>query len=335
MEANVNEFRRNCRFGVAILLLTLLSCFFPKVGLSQPAVLESGMKPNQMKWIFETPLEKVNQQVTFFMKVQRQGNLSQYGTFDYYFMVQVLRPDGSEVWNNRYGFDEKGYAEQVFTFPSFFSERSADRANPTFGNWKIRLVMDEKDSNKEVYVKEFDLSFSGKAGTVYSLPETITVTNVNPFPVIPFKYQLWQLKDWGVGVFDEVSVGSDSYDKEIKVLQCKNSFRVSDVTGAWNAGHKFGVWLTGPLAAIYKNSNKNPLYIFGYILRRPNGDADGANPSYRQSSYCNNPGTVAFPFDLRQTGRYKIEFFLRERDKNYWDEIFWVPIGNLEFTLTE
>lgn len=34
-------------------------------------------------------------------------------------------------------------------------------------------------------------------------------------------------------------------------------------------------------------------------------------------------------------GKYKIEFFLRERDKNYWEEASWIPVGSLEFTMTE
>ena len=79
----------------------------------------------------------------------------------------------------------------------------------------------------------------------------------------------------------------------------------------------------------YRNSNNNPLYLFGYILYRPNGEADGKNPQGRVNSYCNNPGTVAFPFDLRQPGNYRIEYFIRERDKNYWEEASWVSIGSI------
>lgn len=317
------------------LVLTLVLFQSPLKVFAQPAVLESGMSPNQLSWVFESPMDKVNKQVKFSMRVQRQGNLSQYGTFDYYFKVQVLRPDGSEVWNQRYGFDEQGYAEQVFTLPALFWERSADRTNLSYGNWKIHMAMDEKDSRKEVFVKEFVLNFSNGTTAVQPASTGSKATSGNPFPVVPFKYQQWQLKGWGVGVFDEVSVGSDSYDKEIKVSQCSNTFRVSEVTGAWNAGHKFGVWLTGPPAATYKNSNNNPLYLFGYILRRPDGEADGANPNYRQSSYCNNPGTVAFPFDLRKPGKYKIEFLLRERDRNAWEEASWIQVGSLDFILIE
>ncbi|MBK9389229.1 MAG: hypothetical protein IPN68_03215 [Bacteroidetes bacterium] len=300
---------------------------------SQPAVLETGMTPDQSAWAFETQMDNVNKQVKFFMRVQRQGNLSSYGTFDYYFKVQVLRPDGTDVWNTRYGFDENGYQEQVFTLPVFFLERSAERSNPSFGTWKIRLVMDEKESKKEVFVKEYNLNFTN--GKVNQPTNNSGTGTSDPFPVIPFTYQKWTLKGWGVGIFDEVSTGSDSYDKEIKVLKSNNTFTVKEVSDSWSQGHRFGVWLTGPPAATYKNSNNNPLYLFGYILRRPNGEADGVNPNNRQNSYCNNPGAVAFPFDLRTPGKYKIEYFLRERDKNAWEESSWIPIGSLEFTITQ
>jgi hypothetical protein len=318
-----------------LLLVTGVISLFPENANAQPAVIESGMTPNQLNWTFEKPLEKVNKQVKFFMRVQRQGNLSQYGTFDYYFKVQVLRPDGAEVWNQRYGFDEQGYSEQLFTLPALFWERSPDRTNPSFGKWKIRIVMDEKDSRKELFVKEFILNFSPGKGEEDMLSAGSAENDKDAFPVIPFKYQQWQLNGWGVGIYDEPSVGPDSYDKEIKIVQCKKSFRLSEVTGAWNSGHKFGVWLTGPLVATYKNSNNNPLFIFGYILRRPNGEADGISPANRHSAYCNNPGTVAFPFDLRQPGKYKLDFLMRERDKNSWEESSWIPIGSLEFLLVE
>jgi len=336
MKAIVNGFKNgNSVMMFFVILIALVLGQSPMKGFAQPAVLESGMTPSQSNWVFEPSTDMVNKQAKFFMRVQRQGNLNQYGTFDFYFKVQVLRPDGSEVWNQRYGFDEQGYAEQIFTLPALFRERSADRNNLSYGNWKIRLVMDEKDSRRELFVKEFSLNFSNGTSSTQTSSAGSNVNSSNPFPIIPFKYQQWQLKGWGVGVFDEVSVGSDSYDKEIKVLQCKNTFSVSEVTGAWNSGHKFGVWLTGPLAATYKNSNNNPLYLFGYILHRPDGESDGANPANRQNSYCNNPGTAAFPFDLRKPGKYQIEFLLRERDKNYWEEGSWVRIGSLDFTLTE
>jgi len=95
------------------------------------------------------------------MKVQRQGNLSHYGTFDYYFRVIVTAPDGTEVWNDMYGFDEQGYADRTFTLPTLFWERSPDRSNPLFGIWKVRLVFEEKESKRAVTGKSIQPQFQG------------------------------------------------------------------------------------------------------------------------------------------------------------------------------
>lgn len=299
---------------------------------AHPAVLDVGASTGQSTWVFKQPFQSAD--VKFWMRVQRQGNLNRYGTFDYYFKVQVLRPDGTDVWNTRYGFDEQGYSEQVFRLPALFYERSADRANPSFGTWKIRIVLEEKDSRSEVSVKEYAFNFVGADRA--PIPSSVQAgPSENPFPVPPFRYQRWDLKGWGVGIFDEVAAGPDTYDKQIKVLKSAGTFSAREAINAWSRGHKFGVWLTGPPVSTYRDSNNMPLYLFGYILYRPNGDADGKNPRYRQNSYCNNPGTAAFPFDLRQPGNYRIEFLIRERDKNYWEEASWVSIGGIDFTLTE
>lgn len=142
-------------------LLMLLSL----PALAQPAVLQAGMTPNQSNWTFDTPLDKVSKEVKFYMRVQRQGNLSHYGTFDYYFRVIVTAPDGTEAWNDMYGFDEQGYADRTFTLPTLFWERSPDRANPLFGMWKVRLIFEEKESKRAVTERVFNLSFKdGRAG---------------------------------------------------------------------------------------------------------------------------------------------------------------------------
>ena len=144
---------RSCVVAVSSLVLPLLL-------QSQPAVLESGVTPSQSTWAFDTPLEKVSKQVKFFMRVKREGNLSRFGTFDYYFRIRVLRPDGTEVWNTSSGFDEKGYSEGEFTFPVLFWERSADKSNPSFGVWKVRMALEEKDSKKAVFSREFKMNFT-------------------------------------------------------------------------------------------------------------------------------------------------------------------------------
>ena len=318
---------------ILFLFIVLYVSGISKEAFAHPAVLDVGVSTNQNTWVFNPPLQSTD--VKFWMRVQRQGNLSRFGTFDYYFKVQVLRPDGTDVWNTQYGFNEQGYAEQVFSLPALFYERSANRSNPSFGTWKIRIALAEKDSRNEVSTKEYSFNFV-EAKNASNPPPSVQAGKLgNPFPVPPFKYQRWDLKGWGVGIYDEVVTGPDSYDKQIKVLETRKAFSVKEAMNAWNQGHKFGAWLTGPAVSTYRDSNNNPLYLFGYILYRPNGDADGKNPQSRQNSYCNNPGSVGFPFDLRQPGNYRLEYFVRERDKNYWEETSWVSIGSIDFTLTE
>jgi len=302
---------------------------------AQPALLDAGMRPNQTLWAFDRDAHGADTEVKFWMRVQRQGNLSRFGTFDYYFRIQVLRPDGSEAWNTQYGFNEQGYSDQTFTFPAFFYDRSPDKRSPSFGAWKVRTAVVEKDSKREVSAKEHSITFTdGKKQTPSSAVSPSAIGG-RPFPVPPFHYGQWSLKDWGVGVYDEVATGPNTYDKEIRVLESRDAFSVKEVSNAWGKGHKFGAMLAGPPVKTYVNNNNMPLYLFGYILKRPGGESDGQNPQYRTSQYCNNPGSLIFPFDLRKPGRYRIEFLLRERDRNAWEESSWTLIGGIDFTLTE
>jgi hypothetical protein len=223
----------------------------------------------------------------------------------------------------------------VFSLPALFYERSASRSNPSFGTWKIRVALEEKDSRNEVSAKEFLLTFDN-ASSASTPPSSVwTAQSGNPFPVPPFRYQRWDLKGWGVGIFDEAVTGRDTYDKEIRVRESRKTFSIKEVRNAWSQGHQFGAWLTGPPVSTYRDRNNFPMYLFGYALYRPNGDVDGKTAQGRLNSYCNNPGTVAFSFDLRQPGKYRLEYFIRERDKNYWEEASWVRIGSIDFVLTE
>jgi hypothetical protein len=155
----------------------------------------------------------------------------------------------------------------------------------------------------------------------------------NPFPVTSFQYKQWRLKSWGVGIYDEAYIGPH-YDKKITAIDVRDTFSVKEALDAWGKGHKFGAILEGPPLNTYLNSNQLPQYVFGYILKHPDGDNNGLNPRYRLSSYCNNAGDVLFAFDVRKPGRYRVEFLLRERDKPDWEESSWVPIGGFDFTLT-
>lgn len=320
-----------------LILLTFLFYLLTTVpaAFAQPVVLDAGMSPNQLEWAFDRDVYGAYKDVTFWLRVQRQSIVNRFGTFDYYFKAQVLRPDGSEVWNTIYGFNNEGYAEQKLTFPIFFYDRSPNKLSPSFGTWKVRTSVIEKDSKREVSVREYAVTFSDGKKQTPAGNTGAAGKNGNPFPVPSFQYGQWRLKSWGAGIYDEVSTGPNTYDKEIRVLESRNTFSVREALNAWGKGHKFGAMLEGPPVNTYVNSNNMPLYVFGYILKRPGGESDGQNPQYRTSAYCNNPGAVLFPFDLRKPGLYRVEFLLRERDKPSWEESSWVPIGGIEFTLTE
>lgn len=319
------------------ILLSFIFCLLTTASfaLAQPVVLDAGMSPNQTVWAFDRNVYGADKDVTFWLRVQRQSIVNRFGTFDYYFKTQILRPDGSEVWNTIYGFNNEGYAEQKLTFPIFFYDYSPNKLSPSFGTWKVRTAVVERDSKREVSVKEYSIAFTDGKKQPLSAGVGSAGKSGNPFPVPPFQYKQWRLKSWGIGIYDEVATGSHTYDKEIKVLESRDTFSVKEALNAWGKAHKFGATLEGPPVNTYVNSNNMPLYVFGYILKRPGGESDGQNPQYRSSSYCNNPGAVLFPFDLRKPGQYRIEFLLRERDKPSWEESSWVPIGGINFTMTE
>ncbi|MDD4092183.1 MAG: hypothetical protein PHQ63_06450 [Smithellaceae bacterium] len=319
------------------ILLTFLFCLSattPTV-FAQPVVLGAGMNPGQSLWAFDRDARDANKEVTFWFRVQKQSILNRFGTFDYNFKTQVFRPDGSEVWNTTYGFNDDGYAEEKLTFPVFFYDRSPNKLSPAFGTWKVRTAIIERESKREVSVREYSIAFTDGKKQPPSSDVRSPGKGGHRFPVPSFQYKQWKLKSWGIGIYDEVSIGPNTYDKEIRAMDVRNTFSVQEALNAWGKGHKFGAMLEGPPVGTYVNSNNLPLYVFGYILKHPDGDNNGQNPQYRTSSYCNNPGAVLFAFDVRKPGRYRIEFLLRERDKPAWEESSWVPIGGIDFTLTQ
>lgn len=323
---------RHIFFLIMVFLYLLITA---PASLAVPTILDAGMSPNQYEWAFDRNAFGADKEVKFWLCVQRQGNLNQFGTFDYYFKIRVFRPDGQEAWNTVYGFNEEGYAEEKFIFPTFFYERSPNKLSPSFGIWKIRMAVWDKNSQGEVVAKEYSIAFTDGNRQPSKPAVSSTKGNGNPFPIPSYQYGRWRLKNWGIGIYDEVSTGANTHDKEINQLESRNSFSLKEVSNAWSKGHKFGAILQGPPVNTYVNSNNLPLYVFSYRLKHPNGEIDGQNPQYRSSSYCNNPGTALFPFDLRKPGRYHLDFLLRERDKPSWEESSWVLIGGIDFTLTE
>ncbi len=313
------------------ILLSFLFCLLATTptAFAQSVVIDGGMSPDQSVWAFDRDVRDADKEATFWFRVQK-GSIYQY-----YFKAQVFRPDGSEVWNTSYGFDIEGYASEKLTFPFFFYGYSPNKLSPSFGIWKVRTAVYEKETKREVSVREYSIAFTDGKKQPRSSDVLSSGKSGNPFPVPSFQYKQWRLKSWGIGIYDEVTTGPNTYDREIRAIDVRDTFSVREALNAWGKGHKFGAILEGPPVNTYLNANQLPQYVFGYILKHPDGDNNGKNPQYRISSYCNNPGAVLFTFDVRKLGRYRIEFLLRERDKPSWEESSWVPIGGFDFTLTQ
>jgi len=142
---------------IMFFILTMIGVAIPK-----PRILDAGMSPDTKEWDYEGKPGELDQKrvnVKFWLRVSRQENLNQYGTFDYSFNVKVIRPDGTVVWNEVYGFDENGYQQTDFILPALFVERSPDRSAPMYGIWKIRLSLVHKDTKEEIDAKEFIFNF--------------------------------------------------------------------------------------------------------------------------------------------------------------------------------
>lgn len=144
----------------AAICLLLLLCLLTTSAFAQPVILDGGMSPKQLEWPFDRSAFGADEEVKFWLCVQRQGNLNRFGAFDYYFKIQVFRPDGSQVWDTVYSFDEEGYAEQIFIFPIFFYDHSPNKLSPSFGKWKIKMAVWGKYSQRAVAAREYSITFT-------------------------------------------------------------------------------------------------------------------------------------------------------------------------------
>lgn len=147
------------RAAIFLLFFFYLS-IMAAVAFAQPVILDGGVTPKQFEWPFDRNAFGANEEVTFWLCVQRQGNLSRSGAFDYYFKIQVFRPDGSQVWSTMYSFNEEGYAEQKFIFPVFFYDHSPNKSSPSFGRWKIRMAVWDRKAQKDVSAREYSIAFT-------------------------------------------------------------------------------------------------------------------------------------------------------------------------------
>lgn len=299
--------------------------------MAQPAVLEVSMTPAQSVWTLEPSFK--NQEVRFALRVQREGNLSKFGTFDYYCRVRVERPGGAEIWNNRHGFDEQGYAEQRFSFPGFFLDRSTSRAAPSFGRWKVRLFVEDRNGKNAVLAQEYLLDF--RDGKTVSTSPAVKGSTGKAYPAPAFNYGTWKLQDWGVGLYDELPGRSGAADRQFNVVDTRKRFSIREIVGAWNQGHRFGAWLTGPALSGRDGGSTGSPYLFSYILHRPGNRADGLKPKQRRNLTANSSGSVILPLEPDKPGSYRLIWLVRQQGSDAAKESSWKRIGSLSFTLSE
>lgn len=121
----------------------------------------------------------------------------------------------------------------------------------------------------------------------------------------------WQLKEMGVGVYDE----SQGYDTVLTVLQRGERWSQKQLydQGCFSSREKkFGAWLVGPPVDSYLNRFGTPQFGYKYRLTEPSGKSSmfGPHGFYK-------PGfTTVFINAGGQTGPWKIEFYLWNRDTN-------------------
>lgn len=119
----------------------------------------------------------------------------------------------------------------------------------------------------------------------------------------------WQMKEMGVGIYDE----SQGYDTVLSVLQRGERWSQKQLyeQGYFaNRDKKFGAWLVGPPANSYLNRYGVPLYGYRYRLTDPSGKSSMFGPhSFYQPGF-----TTVFINAGGQTGSWKIEFYLWNRD---------------------
>ncbi len=77
----------------------------------------------------------------------------------------------------------------------------------------------------------------------------------------------WQMKDMGVGIFDDAA-----YDRELRIVEkrASNTWSIKELyeRGAFRGNGKiFGVWLVGPPVSAYQD--QTVLAQYDYKVRRP------------------------------------------------------------------
>jgi len=133
----------------------------------------------------------------------------------------------------------------------------------------------------------------------------------------------WQLKDMGVGIYDDAA-----YDTELRIVEKRNTWSIKELQsrGALaGRGKVFGVWLVGPPVNTYLNKNGVAEYSYKYRLTDPKGNSTVFGP---HGFY--QPGFTTVFINPWLAGKWKVDFMLWHRGT---EQV--TPIGSIEFTITE
>ena len=133
----------------------------------------------------------------------------------------------------------------------------------------------------------------------------------------------WQLKDMGVGIYDDAA-----YDKELRIVEKRNTWSMQELQsrGALiGRGKVFGAWLVGPPVNTYLNKNGVAEYGYKYRLTDPKGQSIVAGP---HGFYM--PGFTTTGINVGVVGNWRIDYMLWHRDT---EQV--TPIGSIDFKITD
>jgi hypothetical protein len=135
----------------------------------------------------------------------------------------------------------------------------------------------------------------------------------------------WQMKDMGVGIFDDAA-----YDRELRIVEkrASNTWSIKELyeRGAFRGNGKiFGVWLVGPPVSAYLDKNGLAQYDYKVRLTDPKGNSVVYGP---YGFYP--PGHATSFINAGIPGKWRADFMIRQRDTK-GD----APIGAIEFTITD
>ncbi|KAF0160046.1 MAG: hypothetical protein FD159_220 [Syntrophaceae bacterium] len=133
----------------------------------------------------------------------------------------------------------------------------------------------------------------------------------------------WQLKDMGVGIYDDAA-----YDKELRIVEKRNTWSMQELqsrSALIGRGKVFGAWLVGPPVNTYLNKNGVAEYGYKYRLTDPKGQSIVAGP---HGFYM--PGFTTTGINVGVVGNWRIDYMLWHRST---EQV--TPIGSIEFKITD